>query len=204
MWGGSIHLRAPMVWAIGFIFLFTIGGLTGIILANGGIDIAMHDTYFVVAHFHYVLSMGAVFAVFAAFYYWVGKMFGFNYPENLGIIHFWCTFAGVNLTFFPQHFLGFSGMPRRIPDYPDAYAEWNYISSLGSYISVFAMLIFFVLAYETLTNMDRCSVNPWVFENSAENKFALTLEWVVGSPPGFHTFDEVPMIKDTVSAQISS
>jgi cytochrome c oxidase subunit 1 len=202
MWGGSIHLRAPMIWAIGFIFLFTIGGLTGIILANGGIDIAMHDTYFVVAHFHYVLSMGAVFAVFAAFYYWVGKMIGYHYPENLGVIHFWCTFVGVNLTFFPQHFLGFSGMPRRIPDYPDAYAEWNYVSSLGSYVSVFAMLIFFVLVYETLTNMDKCPVNPWVFENNAENKFELTLEWVVGSPPGFHTFDEVPMIKDTTNVPI--
>jgi len=168
MWGGSIHLRAPMVWAIGFIFLFTVGGLTGIVLANGSIDIAMHDTYFVVAHFHYVLSMGAVFAVFGAYYYWIGKMSGFNYPENLGIIHFWCTFVGVNLTFFPQHFLGFSGMPRRIPDFPDAYSNWNWLSSVGSYISVFASVIFFVLVYETFTNLDKCPINPWAF--SGEKK----------------------------------
>jgi len=198
MWGGSIHLRAPMLWAIGFIFLFTVGGLTGIILANGGIDIAMHDTYFVVAHFHYVLSMGAVFAVFAAFYYWVGKMSGFQYPENLGILHFWCTFVGVNLTFFPQHFLGFSGMPRRVPDYPDAYSEWNYISSLGSYVSVFAIFIFFVMIYETLTTMDKCPINPWTFEKN-QVTFESTLEWIVGSPPGFHTFDELPTIKDTTT-----
>jgi heme/copper-type cytochrome/quinol oxidase subunit 1 len=168
MWGGSIHLRAPMVWAIGFIFLFTVGGLTGIVLANGSIDIVMHDTYFVVAHFHYVLSMGAVFAVFGAYYYWIGKMSGFNYPENLGIIHFWCTFVGVNLTFFPQHFLGFSGMPRRIPDFPDAYSNWNWLSSVGSYISVFASVIFFVLVYEIFTNLDKCPINPWAF--SGEKK----------------------------------
>ncbi|YP_001874758.1 cytochrome c oxidase subunit 1 (mitochondrion) [Hemiselmis andersenii] len=198
MWGGSIHLKTPMVFAIGFIFLFTIGGLTGVVLSNGGLDLAFHDSYYVVAHFHYVLSMGAVFSMFAGYYYWIGKMSGFNYPENLGIIHFWCTFVGVNCTFFPQHFLGLAGMPRRIPDYPDAYAGWNYISSFGSSISVFAILLFFVLTYETFTNMDKCPVNPWSFAtSSADPKFEFTLEWVVGSPPSFHTFEELPIIKDT-------
>jgi len=197
MWGGSIHLKTPMIFAIGFIFLFTIGGLTGVVLSNAGLDIAFHDTYYVVAHFHYVLSMGAVFSVFAAYYYWIGKMSGFQYPENLGVIHFWCTFVGVNLTFFPQHFLGLAGMPRRVPDYPDAYSGWNFISSFGSYISVFAILIFFVITYETLTNMDVCSSNPWDFgKSNSEPKVALTLEWVVGSPPAFHTFEEVPQIRD--------
>jgi len=173
-------------------------------LSNGALDIAFHDTYYVVAHFHYVLSMGAVFAMFAGFYYWVGKMTGFQYPENLGIIHFWCTFVGVNLTFFPQHFLGLSGMPRRIPDYPDAYIGWNYISSFGSYASVFSIFLFFIVIYETLTNLDKCPVNPWSFEkeNEQNNNFVYTLEWTVGSPPAFHTFYEVPLIKDTVSSKI--
>jgi len=202
MWGGSIHLKTPMVFAIGFICLFTIGGLSGIMLSNGALDIAFHDTYYVVAHFHYVLSMGAVFAMFAGFYYWIGKMSGFQYPENLGIVHFWCTFAGVNITFFPLHFLGLAGMPRRIPDYPDAYIGWNYIASFGSYISVFSVVIFFIVIYETLTNMDKCPVNPWVFDEN--NDFVYTLEWLVGSPPSFHTFNEVPLIKDTVSSQIKS
>ena len=204
MWGGSIHLKTPMVFAIGFIFLFTIGGLTGIILSNAGLGVAFHDTYYVVAHFHYVLSMGAVFGMFAAFYYWIGKMTGFQYPENLGIVHFWTTFIGVNITFFPQHFLGLAGMPRRIPDYPDAYAGYNYISSFGSYVSVFAILIFFVVVYETLTNLETCPVNPWAFEENTDSKYELTLEWVVGSPPGFHTFDELPLIKDTSVSKIKS
>jgi len=196
--------KPPIVNKQIIICLFTIGGLSGIMLSNGALDIAFHDTYYVVAHFHYVLSMGAVFAMFAGFYYWVGKMTGFQYPENLGIIHFWCTFVGVNLTFFPQHFLGLSGMPRRIPDYPDAYIGWNYISSFGSYASVFSIFLFFIVIYETLTNLDKCPVNPWSFEkeNEQNNNFVYTLEWTVGSPPAFHTFYEVPLIKDTVSSKI--
>jgi cytochrome c oxidase subunit I len=142
LWGGRILLATPMLFAIGFIFLFTIGGVTGVVLANAGLDVAFHDTYYVVAHFHYVLSMGAVFSVFAGFYYWIEKVIGLRYNETLGQIHFWTFFIGVNMTFFPMHFLGAAGMPRRVPDYPDAYAGWNFVSSIGSSISIGATCIF--------------------------------------------------------------
>ncbi|KAL6589905.1 hypothetical protein ACP70R_050183 [Stipagrostis hirtigluma subsp. patula] len=196
MWGGSIQYKTPMLFAVGFIFLFTIGGLTGIVLANSGLDIALHDTYYVVAHFHYVLSMGAVFALFAGFYYWVGKIFGRTYPETLGQIHFWITFFGVNLTFFPMHFLGLSGMPRRIPDYPDAYAGWNALSSFGSYISVVGIRRFFVVVAITSSSgkNKRCAESPWALEQNPT-----TLEWLVQSPPAFHTFGELPAIKETTN-----
>lgn len=151
MWGGSIRLETPVLFSIGFLFLFTVGGLTGVVLANSGIDIALHDTYYVVAHFHYVLSMGAAFTMFAAFYFWIGKITGLSYPEVLGRIHFWLMFLGVNLTFFPMHFLGLAGMPRRIPDYPDAYSGWNAVASFGSILSAFASLFFFYIVYITLT-----------------------------------------------------
>jgi cytochrome c oxidase subunit 1 len=161
MWGGSIEFKTPMLFAIGFIFLFTLGGLTGIVLSNSGIDIALHDTYYVVAHFHYVLSMGAVFAIFSGFYYWIHKMVGLNYPEILGKIHFWIFFIGVNLTFFPMHFLGLAGMPRRIPDFPDALSGWNAIASYGSYISAFGGVFFIYIVYVTLVHGEKSERNLW-------------------------------------------
>ncbi|NKB48186.1 MAG: cytochrome c oxidase subunit I [Alphaproteobacteria bacterium] len=185
MWGGSIRLDTPMLWALGFIFLFTVGGVTGVVLANAGLDLALHDTYYVVAHFHYVLSLGAVFAMFAGFYYWIGKMSGRNYNETLGKLHFWITFIGVNLTFFPQHFLGLAGLPRRYPDYPDAYAGWNYVSSIGSYISGIGMLLFVFIVIHTLTKGRRVEANYW-------GAGATTLEWTVPSPAPHHTHEQLP------------
>lgn len=164
MWGGSIRIQTPMLFVFGFLFLFTIGGLTGIVLSNSGVNGVVHDTYYVVAHFHYVLSMGVVFGIFAGWYYWIGKITGLQYPETLGQIHFWLFFTGVNITFFPMHFLGLSGMPRRIPDYPDAFFEWNWISSFGSLISTVSIVLFFYIAYITLTAGERVSVkNTWKF-----------------------------------------
>jgi cytochrome c oxidase subunit 1 len=196
MWGGSLVLRTPMLFALGFIFLFTVGGLTGVILANAGVDIALHDTYYVVAHFHYVLSMGAVFALFAAFYYWIGKISGLQYPEHLGQIHFWIFFIGVNITFFPMHFLGLAGMPRRIPDYPDAFAEWNAICSFGSLLSVLGAVFFLYVVYATLTGDNVCKESPWA-EEGKETPNEASLEWMLGSPPAYHTFEEIPAIRAT-------
>jgi cytochrome c oxidase subunit I len=187
MWGGSIEFKVPMVWAIGFIFLFTLGGVTGVVLANSGVDTALHDTYYVVAHFHYVLSLGAVFAIFAGFYYWAPKMWGYEYSQFLGHVHFWVTFVGVNLVFFPQHFLGLAGMPRRYIDYPDAYAYWNYVSSMGSYLSAFGVLIFLFLVIEMFVSKRKAAANPW-------GPGATTLEWTLPSPPPFHQFNELPKI----------
>jgi cytochrome c oxidase subunit 1 len=188
MWGGSIQFKTPMLFALGMIFLFTVGGVTGVVLSNAGIDTSLHDTYYVVAHFHYVLSMGALFSMFAGFYYWIGKMSGRQYPETLGKIHFWITFIGVNIAFFPQHFSGLAGMPRRIPDYPDAFAGWNMISSVGSYISAFGALFFLFVIFRTFTAGEKAADNPW-------GEGATTLEWTVSSPPPFHTFEELPEIK---------
>ncbi len=166
MWGGIIKIKTPMLFTLGFLILFTLGGLTGVVLSNSGLDIAMHDTYYVVAHFHYVLSMGAVFSMFAGFYYWFWRITGYSYKEEYGQIHFWSTFIGVNLTFFPQHFLGLAGMPRRIPDYADSYAWWNNISSFGSIISVISSLFFFFIIVEALSKKEQLSLNKKVVLNN--------------------------------------
>ena len=152
MWNGTLYLKTPFLFTLGFIFLFTIGGLTGVVLANGGLDIAFHDTYYVVGHFHYVLSMGAVWGMFTGFYLWLGKIVGKRFKEVLGKVHVILFFLGVNLTFFPMHFLGLSGMPRRIPDYPSAYSDWNQLSTLGSWLSTYSILIFFYITYDTIVS----------------------------------------------------
>ena len=187
MWGGSIELRVPMMWAIGFIVMFVSGGVTGIVLANAGVDVALHDTYYIVAHFHYVMSLGATFAIFAGFYYWIGKMSGRQYPETLAKVHFWVTFVGVNLTFLPMHFLGVAGMPRRIPDYPDAFGGWNMVSSIGSYISFAGAILFLVVLWRTFTAGEKCADNPW-------GEGATTLEWSLPSPPAFHSYEKIPRV----------
>ena len=188
MWGGSIEFKTPMLWAMGFIFLFTVGGVTGVVLANAGIDVVLQDTYYVVAHFHYVLSLGAVFAIFAGWYFWFPKFTGYMYNETLGKLHFWITFIGVNVTFFPMHFLGLAGMPRRYADYPDAFAGWNYVASIGAYIAGFAVLVFIVTMIEAFVVKRKAGDNPW-------GVGATTLEWTLSSPPPFHTFNELPTVQ---------
>lgn len=188
MWGGAIKFRVPMMFSVGFVVLFTIGGLTGIVLANSEAEVVLHDTYFVVGHFHYVLSMGALFGLFAGFYYWIGKMSGYQYNETLGQIHFWLTFIGVNILFFPMHFAGLAGMPRRIPDYPDAFAPWNYISSIGAYISFASAIFFSYVVWRIYRDKISCPANPW-------GDGAKTLEWTLPSPPDFHSFDKLPVVK---------
>ncbi len=188
MWGGSIEMKTPMLFAVGFIFLFTVGGVTGVVLANAGLDQILHNTYYVVAHFHYVLSLGAVFSIFAGFYYWIGKMSGHQYPEFWGKMHFWVSFVGVNLTFFPMHFLGLAGMPRRYVDYPEAFRGWNEVASLGAYVSGVSVLIFLYVIYRTFASKQVLADNYW-------GEGATTLEWQIASPPPFHTFEELPRIR---------
>jgi cytochrome c oxidase subunit I len=216
MWGGSIEFKTPMLWAIGFIFLFTVGGVTGVVLANAGMDISLHDTYYVVAHFHYVLSLGAVFGLFAGWYYWIGKMSGRQYPEWAGCLHFWITFTGVNLVFFPQHFLGLQGMPRRYVDYPApaipaemqgfhnpiekikwiianeeyGFHLFNYISTLGAYLTGFSVIVFLCIVFYTLFFGRRVGPNYWNVQPQC-----MTLEWTISSPPPFHQFDIQPKVK---------
>jgi cytochrome c oxidase subunit 1 len=188
MWGGSIEFKTPMLWAMGFIFLFTLGGVTGVVLANAGVDRVLHDTYYVIAHFHYVLSLGAVFAIFGGWYYWFPKMTGYMYNETIGKLHFWIMFIGVNIVFFPQHFLGLAGMPRRTVDYPNAFHGWNEVSSIGSYIAGFGVLVFFFGMIEAFVKKRVAGDNPW-------GVGATTLEWTLSSPPPFHQFETLPRIK---------
>ncbi len=190
MWGGSIEFKTPMLWAFGFLFLFTVGGVTGVVLSQAGIDRAYHDTYYVVAHFHYVMSLGAVFCIFAGIYFYFPKFTGKMYSETAGKIHFWAMFIGANLTFFPQHFLGRQGMPRRYIDYPEAFAFYNYISSIGAFLS-FASFVFFIVTifYAMRKGAPSPAANPW-------NEHADTLEWTLPSPPPEHTFEILPKRED--------
>jgi cytochrome c oxidase subunit I len=190
MWGGSIEFKTPMLWAFGFLFLFTVGGVTGIVLSQAAVDRVYHDTYYVVAHFHYVMSLGAVFTIFAGIYYWIGKMSGRQYPEWAGKLHFWMMFLGSNLTFFPQHFLGRQGMPRRYIDYPEAFAYWNWFSSVGAFISFASFLLFIGIIFYTLMYGRR------VTENNYWNEYADTLEWTLPCPPPEHTFEQLPKRED--------
>ena len=186
MWGGSVELKTPMLWAFGFLFLFTVGGVTGIVLAQAGINRAYHDTYYVVAHFHYVMSLGAVFCIFAGIYYWIGKMSGRQYPEWAGKLHFWMMFIGSNITFFPQHFLGRQGMPRRYIEYPEAFAYWNQISSYGAFLS-FASFLFFIGIVVYTLGWGRRVEEPAYWGAHAD-----TLEWTLPNPPPEHTFEILP------------
>ncbi|RID93689.1 cytochrome c oxidase subunit 1 [Gemmobacter lutimaris] len=190
MWGGSIEFKTPMLFALGFLFLFTIGGVTGIVLSQAGVDRAYHDTYYVVAHFHYTMSLGAAFCIFAGIYFWFGKMSGRQYPEWAGKLHFFMFFVGANLTFFPQHFLGRQGMPRRYIDYPVEFAYWNHVSSIGAFISFASFLFFIGIVFYTLFAGKR------VTENNYWNEYADTLEWTLPSPPPEHTFEQLPKRED--------
>lgn len=200
MYGGSIRLHVPMQFVFGFLALFTIGGVTGVALANASLDIAFHDTYYVVAHFHYVLSMGAVFGLLAGFYFWFPKLVGKTTNETLGKIHFWTLFVGVNLTFFPQHFLGIAGLPRRVPDYPDAFGPYNTISSIGSMISLASLFVLAIVIYDGLVNGEEADENPWAvpgfFESTplfwVNGNNHSSLEWSVDSPTPFHAFHVLP------------
>ena len=188
MRGAALEFKTPLLWALGVIFLVTVGGVTGVVLSNAGVDRVLHDTYYVIAHFHYVLSLGAVFAIFAGWYYWFPKISGYMYNETIGRVHFWITFIGVNIIFFPQHFLGLAGMPRRTVDYPDAFHGWNEVSSYGSYIAGVGMLVFFYGVAEAFMKKRVAGSNPW-------GVGATTLEWTLPSPPPFHQFETLPRIK---------
>lgn len=199
-YGGLLRLTPSMLYALGFVFMFTIGGLSGVVLANASLDIAFHDTYYVVAHFHYVLSMGAVFALFSAWYFWIPKILGLEYDQVKGKAHFWIMFIGVNVTFFPQHFLGLQGMPRRISDYPDGFAGWNLVSSFGSVISVAATWLFLYIIYQQLVEgkaASRYTWQPTEFHSDILqtylNRAYDSIEWAIQSPPKPHSFVSLPL-----------
>jgi len=199
-YGGSLHFIPSLLFALGFVFMFTVGGLSGVVLANASLDIAFHDTYYVVAHFHYVLSMGAVFALFSGWYFWIPKILGLDYNLMLSKVHFWVFFAGVNITFFPQHFLGLQGMPRRISDYPDAFTGWNFISSIGSVISVVSLALFLQIVYLQLVEGKAIFGYPWAipqlfsdYLRILKDKCSPGLEWALDNPPKPHAFTSLPL-----------
>jgi cytochrome c oxidase subunit 1 len=210
VYGGSLHMTPSMLFALGFVVMFTIGGLSGVVLANASLDVAFHDTYYVVAHFHYVLSMGAVFALFSAWYFWIPKITGLSYNTMLGKVHFIILFIGVNVTFFPQHFLGLQGMPRRISDYPDAFAGWNFVSSFGSIISVVATFLFLHIVYVQLVEGTATSRYPWLTPQYFSDLFQTlfnrnynSLEWSLNSPPKPHAFVSLPLQSASLGLQVN-
>nr|YP_009919792.1 Cox1 [Metschnikowia agaves]QMQ98501.1 Cox1 [Metschnikowia agaves] len=199
MYGGEVRLAVPMLFALGFLFLFTMGGLTGVMLSNASMDVAFHDTYYVVGHFHYVLSMGALFSLVGGYYYWGPSMFGLNYNKVWAEIHFWLLFMSVNLIFLPMHFLGTNGMPRRIPQYPDAFIGWNYISSIGSTISIISVLVGLksveIQLNNGLNHNTELQMTPDYLES---NLTRLTrdsdIELILSRPAEYHTFSELPVL----------
>ena len=188
MWKGSMTFETPMLFSIGFLCLFTIGGFSGLVLAITPVDITLHNTYYVVAHFHYVLVSGALFSIFAGVYFWLPKWTGNMYNETLGKAHFWLSVIGFNIAFFPQHFLGLAGMPRRIPDYALQFAEWNMWSSVGAFIFGFSQLVFLYVVIECIRSGRKSEQLPW--------EGADTLEWThLPTPAPYHTFETAPVVK---------
>ena len=187
MWRGSMTFETPMLFAVGFIWLFTLGGFTGLVLAIAPVDIQLQDTYYVVAHFHYVLVSGALFSMFGGVYYWLPKWTGRMYDEKLGKIHFWVSFIAFNIAFFPMHFLGLAGMPRRIPDYALQFADFNVISSIGAFVFGASQLLFLYIVVKCIRSGEKAPASPW--------EGADTLEWTLPSPAPYHSFDTPPVIK---------
>ncbi len=187
MWRGSMTFETPMLFALAFVVLFTIGGLSGLMLAITPADFQYHDTYFVVAHFHYVLVTGALFGIFAGVYFWLPKWTGHMYNESLGKWHFWLSTISVNVLFFPQHFLGLAGMPRRIPDYAVQFADWNMVSSLGGFVFGLSQLLLVYIIWQTIRGGEQATDEVW--------EGAHGLEWTLSSPPPYHTFVEAPEVR---------